>query len=204
MYIKSCCVSEIYTTNCFVSQFKCLFKCSPNVPDVQSLQVPQLLYVTDELLWQSELHHHILAALQEVVQAFTCAGGAVSGPWAGFLLLLRSIQVHFFGSPAAVCFFTSSSTAAWICRLHLQILHTVRDRAHTRRRILQSILDAVYDSVFMLWNPLQEVSHRGNDGAFRMFDLAPAQYSTVTRHTKRQQCETQWHTGVTGTEKSLQ
>lgn len=112
MYIKSCCVSEIYTTNCFVSQFKCLFKCSPNVPDVQSLQVPQLLYVTDELLWQSELHHHILAALQEVVQAFTCAGGAVSGPWAGFLLLLRSIQVHFFGSPAAVCFFTSSSTAA--------------------------------------------------------------------------------------------
>lgn len=155
---------------------------------VWSLEVPQLLDVTNQLLWQSQLWHYVHTALQQQVQISMWARGAVSGLWEKILRLLRPIHDLFLSTPTAVRLVATLSTAAWICLFHLQILHALRDVAHTRRGILQSLHDAVHDLVFVLCYLLQEVGHRGWDRLFWVMDLAPAPYSAVGGDTKRQQC----------------
>lgn len=57
LYILVC---KMYTKTCFVSLFMCLYMgklAAILFPDIQSLHVHQLLYVIDQLLWQSELRN---------------------------------------------------------------------------------------------------------------------------------------------------
>lgn len=190
MYIFHCCIKCTHLFNCLQPKINEIL-----LKEVQSLQVFHFLYVTDQLLWQPKLWNQIRTAMQDVAEAFIGAGVAVSWSRAELFLLVWITQVHLFCSPAAVWFFTSLfPTAAQIWLVHLQILHVLRHRAHTGRRILQGLLDAIHDCVFILWNLLQKLSHRGWDWAFRMFDLVPARYGTVTRHKEaaRSHIMAQW------------
>lgn len=153
----------------------------------QSLQLPQFLYVADELLWHSQFWHHVNAALQEEVQL-------LSGPRADPLWPVRKVRVHCLSLPTAVRLFTVLLAAAPVCPFHLQVLHALGDVAHTGRRILQSVLDTIRYSVFMLRDPVQKVSHRGWDGLFRMLDLAPAPYSAA-RHKETTESHSMAHKG---------
>lgn len=153
----------------------------------QSLQLPHFLYVADELLWHSQFWHHVNAALQEEVQV-------LSGPRAVPLWPVRKVRVHCLSLPTAVRLFTVLPAAAPVYPFHLQVLHALGDVAHTGRRILQSVLDTIRYSVFMLRDPVQKVSHRGWDGLFRMLDLAPAPYSAA-RHKETTESHSMAHKG---------